>query len=97
MVRDPNTIILSPLITEKSSREMGKGVYTFVVLRSATKVDIRSAVEKIFNVKVDSVNTVSVRGKVRGTFGKGFGRTKARKKAYVTLREGQKIEALEAR
>lgn len=96
-MRDPNTIILSPLITEKSSRELGRGMYTFVVDRTATKVDVRIAIEKLFKVKVKSVNTVSVKGKIRGTWGKGVGRTKAWKKAYVTLREGQKIESLEAR
>lgn len=96
-MRDPHEIILAPLISEKSSVERAKGTYTFRVHKWATKVDIRVAIEKLFNVKVNNVNMLNIKGKVRGTFGKGFGKTKSWKKAYVTLKKGQKIETLEAR
>ena len=69
-------------------------VYTFAVLQSATKIDIRRAVEKLFNVKVKDVNTMKVRGKDR-RLGRSIGRTSSWKKAYVKLVAGQKIELIE--
>lgn len=56
-------IIIRPYITEKSNAQVAEGKYTFVVAKNATKVDIRNAVEKLFNVKVLSVNTVNYEGK----------------------------------
>ena len=56
-------IILRPIITEKSSFAMSEGKYTFEVSKKATKVDVRNAVEKLFNVKVLKVNTMTVKGK----------------------------------
>ncbi len=77
-------IILAPVITEKSNDEMQMGKYTFEVNRNATKIDIAKAVEKLFNVKVLNVNTMTVRGKtkrVRYVAGK----TPDWKKAIVTI------------
>jgi large subunit ribosomal protein L23 len=70
------------------------GKYTFRVADGANKIEIRKAVEEIFNVNVKSVNTVSVRGKKRRR-GRYLGTTSEWKKAVVTLKEGQKIEAFE--
>lgn len=56
-------IIIRPYITEKSNAEVAEGKYTFVVAKNATKIDIRTAVEQLFGVKVVSVNTINYAGK----------------------------------
>ena len=92
---DPSSIILAPVVTEKATDEKReRGTYVFKVSRCATKVDIRMAVEKLFKVKVKAVNTARVRGK-RRILGRTLGRTSSWKKAFVTLKPGQKIEMLE--
>lgn len=91
-----HNIILSPVITEKATDQKGSNRYVFKVADSATKIDIRTAVEKVFTVKVTDVNTMRVKGKVRGAIRGRIGTTAGWKKAYVTLKEGQKIAALEA-
>jgi large subunit ribosomal protein L23 len=77
-------IILAPIVTEKSSAEMANGRYTFEVAKNATKVQIKNAVEKLFEVKVLNVNTISMRGKERRV-GVHQGRTSDWKKAIVTI------------
>ena len=77
-------IILAPVVTEKSSADMQEGKYTFKVAKKATKVDIRNAVEKLFDVKVLNVNTMIVKGKEKGV-GVHQGRTSDWKKAIVTI------------
>lgn len=77
-------IILAPVVTEKSSEEMQNGKYTFKVAKKATKVDIKRAVEKLFEVKVLSVNTMIVKGKEKRV-GVHQGRTSDWKKAIVTI------------
>jgi large subunit ribosomal protein L23 len=77
-------IILAPVVTEKSNSDMQEGKYTFKVAKRATKVDIKNAVEKIFEVKVLSVNTIMVRGKEKRV-GVHQGRTSDWKKAIVTI------------
>ena len=80
----PEEIIVAPVITEKSNDEMQMGKYTFEVNKKATKVEIAKAVEKLFNVKVLNVNTMTVKGKtkrVRYVEGK----TSDWKKAIVTI------------
>jgi large subunit ribosomal protein L23 len=87
----PFDVLLSPVITEKSTMGSEHNQVTFDVSVTATKPEIKTAVETLFNVKVKSVNTINVRGKVkrfRGT----VGRRKARKKAIVTLVEGHSID-----
>lgn len=95
MNRDPRTIVLEPVITEKTSRSREvKNEVTFVVARDANKIEIRNAVESLFDVKVLSVRTMSVRGKTK-RMGRFEGKTSAWKKAFVTLKEGESIEFFE--
>ena len=77
-------VIIAPVITEKSNMEMQNGKYTFKVARKATKVDIKRAVEKLFEVKVLSVNTMTVKGKEKRV-GVHQGKTSDWKKAIVTI------------
>ena len=77
-------IIIKPIITEKSSDDMQDGKYTFRVNKNATKVEIAKAVEKLFEVKVLKVNTISVRGKQKRV-GVHTGKTPDWKKAIVTI------------
>lgn len=95
-MRELNTAIEKAVLSEKSLklREISN-VYVFNVNKSANKRDIKNAVEKFFNVKVDEVNTVINRGKFRRV-GKYTGKSSNFKKAYVKLKEGQRISALEA-
>ena len=80
----PEEIILAPVITEKSNDIMQEGKYTFKVNKNATKVEIANAVEKLFEVKVLKVNTMSVKGKNKRV-GYHRGRTSDWKKAIVTI------------
>ncbi len=82
-------IIIRPIITEKSMLGIGENKYTFEVAKSATKIDIARAVEELFKVKVDKVNTVHVRGHLRRQ-GRFEGYTRSWKKAYVTLTKDSK-------
>lgn len=77
-------IIVKPIITEKSNMDMQEGKYTFKVAKKATKVEIRNAVEKLFNVKVLKVNTMTVKGKEKRV-GVHRGMTSDWKKAIVTI------------
>ena len=84
-------VIKAPIITEKSASMADKNTVVFSVDPKANKTQIKQAVEKIFDVKVESVNTVNVKPKKRRV-GKYTGKTKTYKKAYVTLVDGQAIE-----
>lgn len=85
-------IILAPVVSEKSTRLGDKhGQVVFRVLRDAHKDEIRRAVELLFKVKVENVQTLIVYGKSRRT-GRVLGRRKDWKKAYVRLAQGQKID-----
>ena len=77
-------IIIAPIITEEASMRTAEGKYTFKVNKRATKVDIKNAVEKLFEVKVLNVNTISVKGKAKRV-GVHQGRTSDWKKAIVTI------------
>ena len=89
-------IILKPIITEKAMDGISSKKYTFKVAPDATKPKIASAVEELFGVKVQKVNTLNVRGKFRRQ-GRYEGYTRAWKKAVVTLTEGSKsIEFFES-
>ena len=77
-------IIVKPIVTEKSNDVMQDGKYTFEVNKKATKVEIAKAVEKLFNVKVLNVNTMTVKGKKKRV-GVHVGRTSDWKKAIVTI------------
>ncbi len=80
----PEDIIIKPIITEKSNDGLQDGKYTFKVNKKATKVDIARAVEKLFEVKVLNVNTITVKGKEKRV-GVHVGKTSDWKKAIVTI------------
>lgn len=84
-------VIKAPIITEKSSDLAQNNVITFSVDVNANKTQIKQAVEKIFNVKVESVNTINVKPKKKRV-GRYVGKTKRVKKAIVKLKEGSSIE-----
>lgn len=86
-------IIRKPLLTEKSYVGIQNKVYTFVVDKRATKTEIKKAVENIFNVQVEKVNTVNVKGKTKAQntkAGRTVGKTSDYKKAIVTLKDSSK-------
>ncbi len=97
MIKDPHKIILRPVITEKSTQlKDANRTICFEVARSANKIEIKKAIEHLFKTRVASVRTQSKTGKVRRV-GRNAGKTKDWKKAYVQLREGEKmIEYFEA-
>ncbi len=89
---DPYHVIKRPLITEQGMHLVeSQNCYPFAVDPRANKVQVREAVEKLFNVEVESVRTANRRGKKRRR-GRVMGRTEDWKKAYVKLKEGQTIE-----
>ncbi len=97
-MRDARDIIIRPLISEKSSDLMEESKYTFVVSGKANKIEIKRALEEIFEVKVKSVNTANFKGKMKrlGRFPEG--KQPSWKKAIITLAEGSKpIELFESR
>ena len=85
--KDPRDIIISPVVSEKSYGLIDEGKYTFVVAPDANKTEIKLAIEKIFGVKVASVNTLNRTGKTRRTKF-GMGKRKDTKRAIVTLTSG---------
>lgn len=94
-MRDPHDIVLRPVITEKSvNLAQNENKYTFYVDKKANKIEIKRAIEELFNVKVLAVNTMIVKGKKKRV-GRSVGLTPERKKAIVTLRPGDKIPMFE--
>lgn len=91
---DSYQVIKKPLVTEKAMLPHPYPRYAFVVDRWADKVAIRKAVEKLFKVHVTQVNTSIIRGKFRRV-GRSMGKKPNWKKAFVTLKEGEKIEIFE--
>jgi len=90
-------VIKAPVVSEKSYAGFDEGVYTFVVDSSANKVEIRQAVEKLFNVTVTQVRTHNRHGKrKRNRKTGGYGSRPDKKIAVVTLKEGDSIEVLGA-
>ena len=89
---DYMNVIKAPVVTEKSAALSADGKKIVLkVAKDANKIQIKQAVEKIFNVKVTNVNTVNVRAKKKRV-GRYEGTTKAYKKAYITLAEGSKLD-----
>ena len=84
MIPDPRDVLLAPVISEKSYGLLEENKYTFVVAPHANKTEIKIAVEKVFGVKVLSVNTLNRQGKRKRTR-TGFGKRKDTKRAIVTL------------
>ena len=85
--KNPRDIIVKPIVSEKSYNLIDEGKYTFEVDPRSNKTEIKNAVEKIFDVKVTSVNTLNRQGKRKRTRA-GFGQRASSKRAIVTLREG---------
>ena len=99
-MKRPEEVIIRPIITEKSNRLMeDHKKYTFEVAMSATKHEIKHAVETLFGVKVLKVNTVIVKPKKKRVFGKfrKYGYTRAYKKAIVTIDPSQEIDLTNVR
>ena len=94
MATNPRDLLIRPVITEKTSVMMQDNKYTFKVPLTANKTEIRQAVEKIFNVKVEKVNTVRVLGKNK-RMGRYVGKRSDYKKAIVKLAEGNTIQIFE--
>ncbi|MEA3494203.1 MAG: 50S ribosomal protein L23 [Candidatus Margulisiibacteriota bacterium] len=90
----PEQIIIEQVITEKAVGVKMNSCYVFKVHPDATKISIAQSIGKLFKVDVVSVNTSNVRPK-RRVLGRSIGKTSSWKKAYVTLKKGQKIEELE--
>jgi large subunit ribosomal protein L23 len=95
MMKDARSIVRKVLITEKGTvlRET-QNQYFFEVARDANKIDVKRAIETIFHVKVDTVRTMQLRGKVKRQ-GRWVGKRNDWKKAIVTLQPDQKIELFE--
>ena len=87
-------VLIRPVITEKTTLLMQENKYTFQVPLNANKVEIRKAVESIFNVKVEKVATIRVLGKTK-RMGRTMGKRSDYKKAIVTLKAGETIELFE--
>lgn len=88
------SILRAPLISEKTARiQEQSNQYVFEVAQTATKADVKSAVESLFNVKVEAVNVMNVKGKQK-TFKNRAGRRGDWRKAYVRLAEGQAIDVM---
>ena len=90
-IRDHRDVILRPVVSEKSFNQLDEGKYVFVVAPAANKTEIKIAIERIFDVKVTSVNTLNRQGKRRRTRF-GIGKKVDTKRAIVTLAPGQKID-----
>jgi len=89
--KDHRDVLIAPVVSEKSYGLLDANKYTFVVRPDANKTEIKIAVEKIFNVKVTSVNTLNRQGKARRTR-TGVGRRANTKRAVVTLADGHRID-----
>ena len=96
-MRDPHNILIRPVVSEKSYALMDENVYVFVVDPAATKVDVRHAVEQAFGVKVDKVNTLNRKGKIKHNRRTNtVGHKPDTKRAIVTLRQGDSIDLFES-
>ena len=95
-MNDPRSIIIRPVVSEKSYGLLDNGVYTFVVDPRASKIEISQAVETIFNVQVAKVNTLNRKGKrKRNRKSQTFGQRPDTKRAIVTLAAGGRIDLFE--
>lgn len=97
-MRDAREVIIRPVVTERSMElsagELGEPQYVFIVARDANKVEIKNAVERLFDVSVSDVNTMNYRGKARRV-GRHLGKRAAYKKAIVRLADGESIDVYE--
>jgi len=96
-VKEATSVLLRPVISEKTYALMNENVYVFVVDSRATKIDVRQAVEQAFGVRVDNVNTLNRKGKAtRNRRTNTVGRRPNTKRAFVTLHPGHKIDLFES-
>jgi large subunit ribosomal protein L23 len=92
----PETIIRRPImLTEKSNRLREHNQYVFDVARTANKIEIKDAIQKLFKVSVIDVNTMRYRGKER-RMGRGYAKLQNWKKAVITLKDGDEIQFFES-
>ena len=91
-IADPRDIIIAPVVSEKSYSELNKNWYTFLVHPDANKTAIKIAIQQIFDVRVETVNTLNRQGKRKRTR-TGWGKRKDTKRAIVKLADGDRIEA----
>jgi large subunit ribosomal protein L23 len=97
-MKDPRDIIIRPVVSEKSYASFDNGVYTFVVATNANKIEIRHAVETIFNVRVANVNTINRKGKRKRNRRTGSWSSRPdERRALVTLVAGDSIEIFGSR
>jgi large subunit ribosomal protein L23 len=96
-VPDLGNVLVRPVVSEKTYALMERNVYVFVVNPRSSKIEVRRAVEEAFGVKVDKVNTLNRKGKAtRNRRTNTPGRRANTKRAYVTLRSGDKIDLFES-
>ena len=92
-MKDPRDVVIAPVVSEKSYEQLEKNVYVFKVQTSASKPEIRNAIESIFDVTVTKVNTLNRKGKVRrNRRNNTLGKRADTKRAIVTLAEGDSIQ-----
>ena len=92
-MKDPRDVILRPIVSEKSYALLDRNVYTFVVAPDANKIEIRQAVESIFNVKVTRISTLNRKGKRKRNRRSGtFGKRPDTKRAIVSLAPDDRID-----
>ena len=95
-MKDPRDVVIAPVVSEKSYEQLEKNVYVFKVQTSASKPEIRNAIESIFDVTVIKVNTLNRKGKVRrNRRNNTLGKRADTKRAIVTLAEGDSIQIFE--
>ncbi|NOX20963.1 MAG: 50S ribosomal protein L23 [Nitrospirae bacterium] len=94
-MRDPHEVILRPIFTEKATYlKETENKLIVEVSRDANKIEIKKAFEELFNVKVEKVATINVKPKKK-RWGRSVGRTRAMKKAIITLKKGEKLDFIE--
>lgn len=87
------SVLRAPIVSEKTARMQETSQYVFEVAQSATKHDVKAAVEQLFNVQVQAINVVNVKGKAKA-FRSRIGKRSDKRKAYVRLAEGQTIDVM---
>jgi len=91
VIPDPRDVLIAPVVSEKSYGLLEQRQYTFLVPPNANKTQIKIAVEKVFKVRVESVNTLNRQGKRKRTR-LGYGKRNNTKRAVVSLAEGDRID-----
>ena len=91
---NPHDVVLRPVMSEKAIQGIADSKYAFYVRPGANRTEIKDSIERVFDVDVVKINLVNVRGKIK-SLGRNSGRRPGRLKAIVTLKEGQRIQALE--